>query len=97
MIATDLPEPVVPATSKCGIEDNSATTAEPLMSFPKATVSGLFESSYSVLDITSLNSTGCLSSLGTSTPIVSLPSITSTILTLVFERERAKSLLIFEI
>ncbi len=74
------------------MDDSSATTAEPLISFPNATVRGLFESSYSVLERTSLRRTGCLSSLGTSTPIVSRPSITSTILTLVLARERARSL-----
>ena len=45
LIATDFPEPVVPATSKWGIEERSATIAEPLMSFPRAMVKGLFESS----------------------------------------------------
>ena len=60
-------------------------------------VKGDFDSSYSGLNKTSLRSTSCLSSLGTSIPIVSLPSITSTILTLVLERDLAKSLLILEI
>ena len=45
LIATDLPEPVVPATKRCGIEDRSATTAEPLISLPRAIVKGLLESS----------------------------------------------------
>ncbi len=37
---TDLPEPVVPATSRCGILARSATTALPAMSLPSASVSG---------------------------------------------------------
>ena len=45
LIATDFPEPVVPATNKCGIDARSATTADPLMSFPRATVIGLLDSS----------------------------------------------------
>ena len=44
-IATDLPEPVVPATNKCGIAAKSATIADPLISFPRATVIGLLDSS----------------------------------------------------
>ena len=37
--ATDLPEPVVPATNKCGIFDKSSTTGNPEISFPNAKVS----------------------------------------------------------
>ena len=40
LIATDLPEPVVPAINKCGILDKSATTELPPMSFPRANVKG---------------------------------------------------------
>ena len=36
LIATDLPEPVVPAISKCGILARLATTASPPMSLPSA-------------------------------------------------------------
>ena len=36
---TDLPDPVVPAISKCGILAKSATTGKPAMSLPMATVS----------------------------------------------------------
>jgi len=38
---TDLPEPVVPATSRCGILPRSATTGLPAMSLPRVMVSGL--------------------------------------------------------
>ena len=37
---TDLPEPVVPATSKCGILARSATTGSPPMVLPSTTLSG---------------------------------------------------------
>ena len=37
----DLPEPVVPAIRMCGIRARSAQTAEPEMSFPSHTDSGL--------------------------------------------------------
>ena len=37
---TDLPEPVVPATSKCGILARSATTGSPPMVLPSTTDSG---------------------------------------------------------
>ena len=33
---TDLPEPVAPATNKCGILAKSTTTGLPLISFPNA-------------------------------------------------------------
>ena len=43
LIPTDLPEPVVPATNKCGIFARSATTGTPAISLPKARVSGELE------------------------------------------------------
>ena len=36
LIATDLPEPVVPAISRCGIRARLATTGSPPMSLPRA-------------------------------------------------------------
>ena len=39
LIPTDLPEPVVPATSTWGILARSATTGLPTMSLPKPMVS----------------------------------------------------------
>ena len=36
LIATDFPEPVVPAISKCGILARLATTGSPPISLPKA-------------------------------------------------------------
>ncbi len=40
LIATDLPEPVVPAISRCGMRARSATTELPPMSLPSASVRG---------------------------------------------------------
>ena len=42
---TDLPEPVVPATNKCGMRARSATVGMPAMSLPRANVSGELERS----------------------------------------------------
>ena len=39
LMPTDLPEPVVPATSTCGILARSATTGLPMMSLPRPMVS----------------------------------------------------------
>ncbi len=39
LTATDLPEPVVPATSRWGILDRFTLTGAPLMSLPSATCS----------------------------------------------------------
>ena len=39
LMATDLPEPVVPATKTWGILPKSATTGTPAMSLPMASVS----------------------------------------------------------
>ena len=36
LIATDLPEPVVPAIRRCGIRARLATTGSPPMSLPSA-------------------------------------------------------------
>ena len=47
LTATDLPDPVVPATSKCGMRARSATMGLPAMSLPSAKVSGLADLSYS--------------------------------------------------
>ncbi len=40
LIATDLPEPVVPAIRRCGMRARSAQTELPPMSLPSASVSG---------------------------------------------------------
>ena len=45
LTAVDLPEPVVPATSRCGMRARSATTGAPPMSLPSASASGEVSSS----------------------------------------------------
>ena len=51
---TDLPEPVVPATSKCGILPKSTTTGSPAISLPNTMASGDVDSSKAGQPITSL-------------------------------------------
>ena len=89
---TDLPEPVVPATSRCGILARSANTGRPPMSWPSARVTGDLALSYSGAESTSEKCTICRSSLGISMPTVVLPGMTSTTRTLMIARERARSL-----
>ena len=72
-VNTDFPEPVVPATSKCGIFPISATTTFPAISFPAAkAIFELFPLS-SFDSIKSLISTESLPSFVTSIPIVDFP------------------------
>ena len=47
LIATDLPEPVVPATSRCGMRARSAITGSPPMVLPRQRGSLCFETSKS--------------------------------------------------
>ena len=89
---TDLPDPVVPATNTWGIFPRSATTGAPAISCPSASVSVDFESSNVEEANTSLKFTVCRSALGISMPTTLLPGITSTTLTEITARERAKSL-----
>ena len=95
--ATDLPEPVVPATSKCGILARSATEATPLISLPNARVNGDLESANAFELMISLKRTISRCSLGISKPMVVLPGITSTIRTLTADKERARSFARFDI
>ena len=69
LIATDFPEPVVPAISKCGIFDRSATTELPPISFPRAKVRGDAISSYTFDLSISPNVTNSLFSFGISRPM----------------------------
>ena len=47
----DLPEPVVPAISRCGMRARSDQTAVPEMSFPSQTASGLALRGQVVVDV----------------------------------------------
>ena len=89
---TDLPEPVIPATKRCGIFAKSPTTGVPEMSLPNATVSLDLASVNTGEDKISLNITSWRFSLGNSMPIVFLPAMVSTMRTACSDMERAKSL-----
>ena len=91
-MATDLPEPVVPATSACGILPRSATIGVPEISLPIARVS--IDLDFSKDDDTnnSRKVTISRSRLGISRPTTDLPGMISTIRTLVTESALAKSL-----
>ena len=91
LIATDLPEPVVPAISACGIFAKSATTGSPAISLPSDKVSGDLELSYFSERSISLKNTISRCSLGISIPIVGRPGITSTTRTERTDNARAKS------
>ena len=69
----DLPAPVVPATSRCGILVRSAPIARPAMSLPSHTVSG--DQSAGGSWKTSPRWTIRRRALGTSTPTACLPGI----------------------
>jgi len=95
--ATDLPAPVVPATSRWGILARSATIGRPLMSLPRARVRGDLASANSGALRVSERRTISRDSLGISRPTVVLPGITSTTRTEMADRERARSLARLEI
>src|SRR5690606_4356536 len=75
---TDLPEPVVPATSRCGILARSATTGWPPMSLPSTTVSGECASWYTLEPMISDRRTICRFGLGSSSAMQDLPGTVST-------------------
>ena len=78
-VNTDLPEPVVPAISICGIFAISATTTRPAISLPAGKAS-LDLCSLSSLDISnSFRYTVSLLSLGISIPTAALPGIGASI------------------
>ena len=91
LIATDFPEPVVPATNACGILPKSATKGSPEISLPMAIVS----KELAFVNVGESNNsrkvTISLSLLGISRPTTVFPGIISTIRTLVTDNARAKS------
>ncbi len=97
LMATDLPDPVVPAINKCGIRARSATTELPPMSLPKANVNGDARSSYARDLRISPRVTISRISFGISKPTKDLPGITSTTRTLTTDNDRAMSLDRFDI
>ena len=78
LIATDLPEPVVPATSRCGMRARSAITASPPIVLPRQRGSLCFETSKSSEPRSSRRYTVSRVSFGSSMPIALRPGITAT-------------------
>ena len=90
---TDLPEPVEPAISKCGILDKSASIGLPIISLPKA----MFNLPSPLVKSISLILTALTDEFGISIPIVFLPGIGAWILTSLAAIARAISLLMLVI
>ena len=88
---TDLPDPVVPATNKCGILARSTTIGFPEMSWPKAKLRFEGDDLNAFEDNISVSLTIFLLLFGISIPTKDLPSITSTTLTLLTESDLAMS------
>ena len=68
LIPTDLPDPVVPAISKCGIRAKSAITGTPPMSLPSAKASFPGWLAHSLLASSSLRKTVSRFAFGTLDP-----------------------------
>ena len=72
LIETDLPDPVVPATNKCGILLRSVIKGFPEISFPNASIRPFVLSNISV-DKISFRKTVSIFLLGSSIPIAFFP------------------------
>jgi hypothetical protein len=77
-IVTDLPDPVAPAMSRCGIVARLMSTGLPAMSTPSPTVSGWCAAAASGERSTSPSVMRSRSRLGTSMPMADLPGIGAT-------------------
>ena len=90
LTATDLPEPVEPATKRWGIRAKSKVRAEPSTAFPRGISRSLVGS---VLDCShnSRKETVAISELGTSIPTRDFPGIGASIRTSLAARAKAKS------
>ena len=75
LMKLDLPEPVAPATSRCGIFARLATTKPPSTSLPRPTTIGWWSAREVPERSTSPRETISLSRLGISMPIADLPGI----------------------
>ena len=92
MIQTDLPLPVEPATSKCGVLSISHQTTLPIIFLPSGQSNLLLLLLAGTFSITSLKDTGVVSLLGISIPTVLLPGIGASILISFAASTRAISL-----
>ena len=90
-VQTDLPEPVVPAMMTWGIFAISPSIILPVISFPTANVSLLFESLNSGEDIISRRVTMSFAVFGISMPTAALPGTGASIRTPCAARLRAIS------
>ncbi len=79
LMHTDLPEPVAPAISRCGIFSRSAMIGWPSRLRPSAIGSVARDRSHSAVSSSSRNVTTLAVGLGTSTPTAALPGIGATI------------------
>ena len=77
LIMTDLPDPVEPAISACGMESSAATLMRPLMSLPIEIVRNELDSWNSSDSITARRLITSRWVLGTSMPMVGLPGMRS--------------------
>ena len=95
---TDLPEPVVPAINKWGIEARSPTIGIPEMFLPKAIGNLISRLAKSVFERISLKYTFSRVELGSSIPIVLLPGMVAIRADseLVFRAISSERLMIFE-
>ncbi len=75
LMPLDLPAPVAPAISRCGVVARSRNTALPAMSLPTATSSGPVAAAASGDASRSPSATSWRVWLGTSTPIAERPGI----------------------
>ena len=75
LMKLDFPEPVAPATSRCGIFARLATTKPPSTSLPSPATIGWWSERAVVERSTSPRETISLSTLGISMPIADLPGI----------------------
>ena len=75
LIRLDLPAPVAPAISRCGISARFTRTERPCTSLPRATNRDLVSSRASREDRTSPSITKSRTLFGTSTPIADFPGI----------------------
>ena len=75
LIALDLPAPVVPAMSMCGVVEMLRNTERPAMSLPTATSSGCIAARDSCETMRSPSETNSRTAFGTSIPIADLPGI----------------------
>ncbi len=91
LIATDLPEPVDPAISRCGILVRLADIVCPVTSLPNGTCIGSLLALEFWCSITSLKETIEVVRLGTSIPINGLPGIGASILISFAASAKAKS------